>query len=256
MLYAGTGDGGGGTDAQKVGQDPTRTLAKILRFDVDRPTQKPAGNLDMPGADMHTWAYGVRNPFRGSFDAATGDMYFGDVGEMSWEEIDWVPPGKTGLNFGWGYDPSQEEGLHKKQTGMEGTHPVPFFTALPWQPFGYLPVFEYPHDGPGWEAAPDSYMKMGFGCMGGSCSRAVVGGVVYRGKKPALYGRYFFGDHVKNQINSFIVEGGKATCQADVTSDLSTGGTLIQGLSAFGQDADGEVYAMDLTGNIYRIDLE
>lgn len=257
LLWAGTGDGGGGVDAQHAGQDPTRLYAKILRIDVDHPDQKPTGNLDKPGADPHTWAYGVRNPFRGSFDPATGDLYFGDVGESSWEEVDFVPPGKTGLNFGWGFDPTVQENGDQKQTGMEGTHPVPWYTALPWQPFGTLPIFEYPHDGAGWSSTAKSYMGMGFACNGGACARAVVGGYVYRGKKvPALSGRYIFGDNPKNQINSFVVANGMATCPQDLTADLSTGDTLVQGLCSFGQDADGEVYVMDLMGNIYRIEAE
>lgn len=262
LLYAGVGDGGPSDSAgSSLGQDPKRRLAKILRIDVDNPSSKSPGNLDAAGADPLTWAYGVRNPFRGSFDSATGDLYFGDVGEKSWEEVNFVPAGARDINFGWGYDPRKEEGGHQLQSGMEGSHPFPFFTAKPWQPFGYLPVYEYPHDGNGWMAAGGSYMNMGYACFGdlmADCARAVIGGMVYRGKQmPDLYGRYIFGDHVKNNVMSFIVKEGKATCFADLTQDLVTQQTRLQGISAFGADANGELYVMDISaGNIYRIEKE
>ncbi|MDX2018917.1 MAG: PQQ-dependent sugar dehydrogenase [Deltaproteobacteria bacterium] len=261
-LYAGIGDGGGGWDKFKAGQDDKQKLAKILRFDVDKPSETVPGNLKAAGADIHSWAKGVRNPFRGSFDRATGDMYFGDVGEASYEEVNFVPPGQSDLNFGWGYDPTLVEGQHQKQSGMEGLHPFPYFTAVAWQPRDYLPVFEYPHDGPGWSAAAASYMRMGFSCGGGdssACSAAVVGGFVYRGKKiPAMYGRYVFGDNPRNKINSFIVKDKKATCEADLSDDLEVkaAGTRVGGLSGFGEDAAGELYVLDLDKHIYRIEAE
>jgi len=257
-LYAGIGDGGG-MDSEKVGQDPTRKLSKILRIDVDKPESKPLGNLSAAGADKHVWAYGIRNPYRGSFDRKTGDLYIGDVGWSSWEEINWVPPGKTDLNFGWGYDPNKREGTLHYQAGMEGTHPMPAFTHFPWESFGYLPIHEYPHDGAGWAAIPDSYMQKGFSCdvggTSGSCSAAIMGGFVYRGKDAQLDGRYFYGDNVRNFVKSFIVKDGKATCHADHTAELSTAQTRIQGLNGFGRAGDGTLYVHDLAaGNIFRID--
>lgn len=261
LLYAGIGDGGGGIDKSGAGQDPTRRLSKILRIDVDDPSKRADGNLDAAGADPLSWAYGVRNPFRGSFDRLTGDLYFGDVGESSYEEVNFVPPGQMNLNFGWGFDPSQREGQHQKQTGMEGLHPVPWYTAVEWKPFGYLPVHEYPHDGPGWTSSPTSWQQKGFSCgagINGACSRAVMGGRVYRGQAiPELQGRYLFGDHVRNWVMSFIMKDGKATCYLDLTEDLVTPQTRLQGLNNFAEDANGELYVTDLAaGNIYKIEKE
>jgi glucose/arabinose dehydrogenase len=258
-LYAGIGDGGG-MDSEKAGQDPTRKLSKILRIDIDKPDTKPAGNLSLAGADRHAWAYGIRNPYRGSFDRKTGDMYIGDVGWSSWEEINWVPPGKTDLNFGWGYDPNKREGTLHYQAGMEGTHPMPAFTHFAWEPFGYLPIHEYPHDGAGSAVIKDSYMQKESSCEGsitGPCAAAIMGGIVYRGSEAKLDGRYFYGDNVRNFVKSFIVKDGKATCHADHTSELSTAQTRIQGLNGFGRGGDGTLYLHDLAaGNIFRIDLK
>jgi len=267
MLYAGTGDGGG-MDTLKSGQNPMTMLSKILRIDVDNPTVKPAGNLDLPGADPLTWAMGARNPYRGTFDRDTGDLYFGDVGFSAWEEVNFVPPGKSQLNFGWGFDKSKQgidprnpgRGEQDAISGMEGLHPFPSWTAVPWEPFGYLPIIEIPHDGDGWSKNPAAFGDAGWSCQGNissACARAIMGGYVYRGPDKDLYGRYFYGDHVQNTISSFIVKDGKVTCLEDLTADLVTGTTRLQGLNGFGQGGDGTLYVHDLAGsNIYRIDRE
>jgi len=271
FLYAGLGDSGGDDNTRGVRSRNFADLrAKILRINVDAPTQKVPGNLDKPGAAPQVWAYGVRNPFRGSFDSATGDLYLGDVGEFSYEEINYVEYGKDpDRDWGWYLlnngttvktGPSCGGGTsHNIQVGMEGRAAVPFFQAFPPMEFGHLPIKSIAHDGSGWSAAPCSYMKMGFACFGGNnagCSRAVIGGVVYRGKKiPDLDGRYIYGEHVHNNVDSFIVKDGAVTCEKRLTSDLNSGATPLQGITAFGTDKDGEVYITDLAGgNIYRID--
>jgi|GEM_PF-1000314 len=277
LLYIGLGEAGldghaafdGATLSQKAGpaQDPKQKIAKIIRLDVDNPTAKPAGNWSSAGADPLVWAVGLRNPWRGSFDRATGDLYFGDVGEGSWEEINFVREAhkQMGLNFGWGF--------------LEANHCFPWFfpldcTVQPGPRDGVakppmcdlpnltkgmtLPVLEYAH--PGTETDPKSAAAdckgNGKFCGGASesCSRAVVGGYVYRGKKiKDLYGRYIYGDHAQDTLASFIVDdAGKATCQASLT-DLAPG-KGIAGLTSFGEDADGELYTLDLNGNVFRID--
>jgi len=111
MLYVGMGDGGGGGDEgsghapQGNGQSLTTLLGKMLRIQVDRtgPYTVPSGNPNLgPGTRPEIWAYGLRNPWRFSFDRATGDMYIGDVGQNAWEEIDVQPAASVGgVNFGW-----------------------------------------------------------------------------------------------------------------------------------------------------------
>ncbi|MDX2023375.1 MAG: PQQ-dependent sugar dehydrogenase [Deltaproteobacteria bacterium] len=256
LLYAGVGDSGedgyklygGMSNIQKqiVGkcQDPKEKLCKILRINVDKPTERPAGNWE--NGDVHVWALGVRNPFRGSFDRVTGDLYFGDVGEHTWEEINYAPAGSAGKNWGWAL--------------AEGKRCFPWFHKFACDATNELPLIDYFHAGDGVTTDPTSYMTMGKACTGGTmtdCSRAVVGGYVYRGKKIAdLQGRYIYGDHVKNTIFSTVVSQGKPTCDVDLTSDLRDPALPIQGITSFGEDADGELYILDLFGNVYRIEQE
>lgn len=260
FLYAATGDGGGGDQRGKRSWDLTDLRSKILRIDVDDVARRVPGNMTRDNAKPQVWANGTRNPFRGSFDRVTGDLYFGDVGDASYEEVNFVPPGKTNLNFGWGFDKSKVEGPHQVQTGMEGRHPMPYYTAVAWTERDELPILEYPHDGPGWQVAASSWQMKGFACLGAiddaeGCARAVIGGYVYRGQAIGqLSGRYFYGDHVRNEIRSFVVKDGALTCPHDHTSELVTPSTRLQGLTGFGEDKAGELYALDLVGNVYRID--
>ena len=154
-LYAGLGDGGSGGDPNGNGQSLDTLLGKILRIDVDsaEPYAIPSDN---PFGD-EIWAYGLRNPWRMSFDSATGDLYIGDVGEREWEEIDLLPAGSPGgENFGWDY----REGAHD----FEGGGPAGMID----------PIAEYSH-------------------AEGGC--AVTGGYVYRGAMPEWNGIYLFGDY-------------------------------------------------------------
>jgi glucose/arabinose dehydrogenase len=164
-LYAGMGDGGSGGDPNEVAQDLSSRLGKILRLDVDR-----------QGAEWDMVGYGVRNPWRFSFDRETGDLYIGDVGQSDREEIDVTTTPGSGLeNYGW--------------DAFEGSQP--YEDEQP-NPAGTLvgPVYEYGHDK---------------GC-------SVTGGFVYRGQKiPAAQGRYFFGDYCAGFVWSFVLKDGKAT---------------------------------------------
>ena len=154
-LYAGLGDGGAAGDPQGNAQSLDTLLGKILRLDVDSgepyaiPGDNPFGN--------EIWAYGLRNPWRLSFDTATGDLYIGDVGQGEWEEIDFLAAGSAGgANFGWDH----REGAHDYEGGG---------------PAGMIdPVAEYSH--------PE-----------GGCS--VSGGYVYRGAMPEWNGIYLYGDY-------------------------------------------------------------
>ena len=163
-LYVGMGDGGSGGDPQGNAQNLQTLLGKILRIDVDsgNPYGIPAGNA--PNALPEIWAYGVRNPWRFSFDRRTGDLWIGEVGQNQWEEIDMLPAGiQGGTNLGWDFI----EGTHS----FEGSPPANLALVSP--------VIEYSH-------------------AGGNCS--VTGGYVYRGADPDWQGIYLYGDYCSGSI--------------------------------------------------------
>lgn len=165
-LYAGLGDGGSAGDPFGNGQKLDTFLGKILRLDVDsaEPYAIPADNPF--GSEM--WAYGLRNPWRISFDSLTGDLYIGDVGQGEWEEIDFVPTGTSGgMNFGWNL--------------LEGTHPYGGSQQNGLVP----PIAEYSHQQ---------------GC-------SVTGGYVYRGAMPEWNGIYLYGDYCTGTVWGLIRSG-------------------------------------------------
>jgi glucose/arabinose dehydrogenase len=200
-LYWGNGDGGGGGDPQHNGQSLARPFAKIMRLNVN--AASPRWTL---------FAYGLRNPWRFSFDRTTGDLYIGDVGQGSWEEVDYLKRGTTVANFGW--------------NRFEGRHAYEPSTQLLTKGAYHGPIVEYSHSE---------------GC-------SVTGGYVYRGSSvPAAAGRYFYGDYCSGTVWSLKVVGGRAT---SVRREPFT----VQGLSSFGQAADGELYLMSVdSGNLYRL---
>jgi len=167
-LYLGLGDGGAAGDPFKNGQNTETLLGKLLRIDVNNgdpyaiPADNPFGN--------EVWAYGLRNPWRISFDRATGDLWIGDVGQNQYEEIDYLPAGSLGgANFGW----SVMEGLH----GYDGEA----------QPGLLLPVVEYSHE---------------IGC-------SVTGGYVYRGSMPEWNSVYLYGDYCSGSVSGLILVDGQ-----------------------------------------------
>jgi len=173
-LYIGMGDGGGGGDPLGSGQSRKTLLGKILRIDVNAPHASgkqyaiPASNPYAPGGIApgaglpEIWAYGLRNPWRFGFDRANGDLYIGDVGQNSWEEIDrQAAKSKGGQNYGW--------------NAFEGTHCFASCSGVVAVP----PITQYSHS---------------LGC-------SVTGGYVYRGsRQPALRGIYVFGDYCAGTI--------------------------------------------------------
>jgi glucose/arabinose dehydrogenase len=201
-LYVGMGDGGSGGDPQNNGQNPQAKLAKLLRADPRNPNWEVAG-------------YGLRNPWRFSFDRTTGDLWIGDVGQGEWEEIDYRRRGAPPANFGW--------------ARYEGKHSYSNVAPSPATPLVF-PIAEYSHDQ---------------GC-------SVVGGYVYRGSAvPAARGRYFYGDSCSGAVWSLRMKGGKVTGHRrerfTVTSDSG------YGLVSFGESVRGELYLVSLDGTIYRL---
>jgi glucose/arabinose dehydrogenase len=214
LLYIAFGDGGGAGDPEGNAQSLGSLLGKILRIDPrpagGRPYRVPSDNpfVGRAGARPEIWDYGLRNPWRFSFDPATADMWIGDVGQNRWEEIDYQPAGAGGRNYGW----DRREGRHE----FEGERPDGAVD----------PVIEY-------------------GREGGACT--VIGGYVYRGRRiPGLRGAYLYGDYCAGWVRAARVSGGRAAEQRDL-------GTDVPGLSSFGVDADGELYAMSLSGPVYRL---
>jgi glucose/arabinose dehydrogenase len=205
-LYAGLGDGGSQGDPFGNAQNTGVYLGKILRLDVDSaepyavPPDNPFGN--------EVWAYGLRNPWRISFDRLTGDLYIGDVGSGDWEEIDFLEAGSpAGANFGWNY----REGAHD----YEGTAPDGMID----------PVAEYSH-------------------REGGCS--VIGGYVYRGAMPEWNGIYLYGDYCTGLIWGLVRsdDGWQSQLLFDIPATITS----------FGQDESGEIYLLDDSGGMYRLE--
>lgn len=218
-LYMGTGDGGSSGDPNGNGQDSTKLLGKILRLDVSgaSPYTIPPTNpfVGRPPAAPEVWAYGLRNPWRFSFDRVTHDFYIGDVGQNAWEEVDFAPAGDPGgHNYGW--------------NRLEGTHC--YKPSVGCSTAGVVsPVYEYDH-------------------TNGDCS--VTGGYVYRGARaPSFVGRYFFGEYCGEWIRSFKMQAGVATDVRDHTADFGT----LPGITSFGEDGRGEMYITLQSGQVYRI---
>jgi glucose/arabinose dehydrogenase len=214
-LYVGLGDGGSAGDPFGNAQSLGRLLGKMLRIDPraggTRPYAIPGDNpfVGRDGARPEIWAFGLRNPWRYSFDRDTGDLWIADVGQNAWEEVN-VQPARSrgGENYGW----DRLEGRH----AYEGDPPVD----------AIAPVFEYSHDG-------------------GGCT--VVGGYVYRGSAiPDLVGAYLFADFCLGTLEALKLEGGRVTEHRSL-------GVAVPNISSFGEDRDGELYAMSLGGALYRL---
>lgn len=227
MLYIANGDGGSGNDPQKNGQSLETYLAKILRIDVSPESgyKVPKDNpfVGQDGAKPEIWCYGVRNPWRCSFDRETGDFWIGDVGQDNWEEVDHMPKGKaSGANFGWSLREADKETPAK---GVGG--PLPKNAVDP--------VYSYKHGGGPTE---------GF---------SVTGGYVYRGPVKELQGRYVFADFQNPRIWSFLMKDGRVTDFKDHTQELQPTGGHINLIPSFAEENDGGLLIVDLTGSVYRV---
>jgi cysteine-rich repeat protein len=225
-LYIGFGDGGKSAAQQNNAQDGTTWLGKILRIDVDggTPYAIPADNpfVGPDGVLDEIWAMGLRNPWRFSIDRVTGNTYIADVGDSMREEIDLVPPGDSGLNFGW----CCEEGTLQFARCYRASETCPASGLVP-------PLLEYGHEP--------------------ACS--VTGGFVYRGcALPDLRGTYFYSDFCAAFVRSFVYRNGAAEDQHDWTSEIAPGdGLTIDRVTAFGEDARGELYLCDHGGEVFKI---
>jgi len=222
-LYVGLGDGGSERDPDNVGQDLRTPLAKILRIDpqpsAGRGYTIPPDNpfVTRSGARAETWEWGLRNPWRFSWDRKTGDLWIGDVGQDQWEEIDFVPTGRqAGANLGW----SRTEGRHR----FKGDNPA---GAL-------LPIAEYSHEN-------------------GDCS--VAGGYVYRGVAlPDLQGSYIYGDSCTGRLWALVQQDGRVAAQRKLElpgADQTQSGQGF-GIASFGEDRAGELYLLALAGGLFR----
>jgi glucose/arabinose dehydrogenase len=229
-LYIGMGDGGSGNDPDNNAQNPASLLGKMLRIDVSVPDGDtagfaiPADNPFRASSRPEIWSFGLRNPWKFSFDnparGGTGALVIADVGQGAWEEIDYEPAGRGGLNYGW----RNREGAHDNITMLP-----PAFTPL------VDPIFEYNH-------------QVGASITGGHVYRGAALGATFRG-------RYFFGDFVTGRIWSVALAVNPSTGTAaaldlrEHTSELSS-----SAVSSFGVDAAGELYFVNLTaGTIVRI---
>ena len=225
-LYIGMGDGGSENDPLCNAQSTDTLLGKMLRIDVNQNVNQPpyyAVPADNPYVSTtgppEAWAYGMRNPWRFSFDRVNGDLYIGDVGQDEMEEIDYQPAGSPGgQNYGW----KIMEGTLCNSAGPAGC----VVTPPPCNDPSYtLPVLTYTHDS-------------------GRC--AVIGGYVYRGSAiPDLRGSYLYGDYCSGEIWMGSQQNG-AWSSALLPINLAS-------LTAFGQDASGEIYVGG-QGMLARID--
>jgi len=210
-LYIGLGDGGGAGDPNGNGQKLDTLLGKILRIDVDSAPAPglqyaiPPGNpFSKPAGLEEIWLYGLRNPFRFSVDHATGDLWIGDVGQDSYEEVDRITPQQGGANLGWNI----MEGSHCYNSNSCSTNGLT------------LPIFDYAHD-----------PHLG--------DETVIGGYVYHGMRiPQLAGVYVFGDFISGRIWTLTQDSPNQWMRTEILT------TAIDDLSSFGQGQDGELYVV------------
>jgi glucose/arabinose dehydrogenase len=200
LLYTSIGDGGAGGDPEDRAQNPDSQFGKLLTL-----------NVSQANAQWQIAALGLRNPWRFSFDRATGDLYIGDVGQGAVEEIDYAPRRSPGVeNYGW----DMYEGTQRYEDTPQGPGRL------------VQPIHEYDH---------------------GDDNCTVIGGYVYRGKARASErGRYIFGDYCSGLVWSLRVRNGRAT-------GVRREPFRLEGLTSFGENAAGEIFATTEVGEIYRV---
>jgi glucose/arabinose dehydrogenase len=214
-LYISVGDGGGGGDTLHNGQNKNSLLAKILRIIPNKTGSKPYGiPRDNPfvgqaNTRAETWMWGLRNPWRFSFDKATNDIWIGDVGQDKYEEIDYAKAGEKGINWGW----PLREGFHQ----YDGAKP----------PGARDPILERPH-------------------TAGDC--AIIGGYVYRGKAiKGFQGTYVFGDECTGKLRAVVQSDGRVVQRRDLRLNVSQLSSFGQGPGGeiYATSLHGELYRLD-----------
>jgi glucose/arabinose dehydrogenase len=232
-LYIAVGDGGGSNDTFNTAQTLTSLHGKMLRIDVNNPSGGrnygiPAGNpFATGGGAPEIWSVGLRNPWRNSFDRATGDLWIADVGQGAQEEINYQPAGAPGgLNYGWAF----------REGSVAGPKAPPVPTPAVVDPIHVL---------------------------GRGLAQSVTGGYVYRGTLDSFEGIYLFGDFITGRTWTLEYDGSTVSGVTERTSQLDPDGTgaftWAGRLASFGEDANGELYMVALTtpgggtGAIYRV---
>jgi len=222
-LYIALGDGGDAGDPFNNAQNMSKYLGKILRIDVThgangRRYAIPPTNpyLGMPSCLPEIWAFGLRNPWRFSFDALNDNMWIGDVGQDSWEEINFQPAGVGGRNYGWGC----WEGAHFFKKNCEGFNDVP----------ATFPIAEYEH------------------IISPVCGGTVIGGFVYRGSLfPRMYGKYIYTDYCTGIMRAIYRDH-------DVWVNRFLSKEEPGQYTSFGEDMNHELYLADIAeGEIYHV---
>lgn len=214
FLYVGIGDEGGAGDPELNGQDLNTLFGTILRLDVDAlgagfaAAGNPFSASSNPPGDPRIWHYGLRNPWRFSFDRQTSEMYIGDVGQNAWEEIDVVPAGVGGINFGWS--------VYEANELYPGGSDVDDLLGTATFPVDAIPHVNDPHLGN---------------------AQSVTGGYVYRGDAiPELRGFYLFADFRRSRVAAFEHKNGGVCNRQEIEALFGSGP------SSFGEDNDGELY--------------
>jgi len=230
-LYIATGDGGSGNDPDRLAQNLNSNLGKMLRIDVrgDAFLTDPNRNYSIPvtnpfagaiAGNDEIWAYGLRNPYRNSFDRLTGDLYIGDVGQGAREEIDFERADfLEGANYGW----RAREG---KIDNSAVSDPAPANAVDP--------IYDYPR----------------------SQGASVIGGYVYRGPVAELQGRYLFGDYISERIWSLRVDPLTGALVPGSVQELTAtfaNSAGINEISSFGEDGFGNLYVVDLGGQVFAL---
>ncbi|MCA9239499.1 MAG: PQQ-dependent sugar dehydrogenase [Planctomycetales bacterium] len=240
-LYITQGDGGDQHDPARYGQNKESWFGTVMRVDIDGddfadPDLNYAVPTDNPfygGAsanDDEVFAYGLRNPWRASFDSLTGDMYIGDVGQGTWEEVNVIPYGTSGQNFGW----RLREGFGPTPTGgVGGSQPAD----------GVDPILAYLH---------------GFGSYQGN---SITGGIVYRGPVVSLRGKYLFADAVSGGIWAIDLEdvpnfdpNAPSATMMRLNSTFNPDFGSIVSIVGFGEDPEGNLLMVDYLGDIFRLE--
>ena len=234
LLYMATGDGGGANDPDFNGQNRNTLLGKMLRLDVSRDDfpADPLRDYGIPPANPYVggggagevWLYGLRNPFRNSFDRATGELWIGDVGQGAIEEVDRIQTTDSGLNMGWP--------LYEGTRVLFGSGPAGLT----------MPVTEYSH---------------GTGPLQGN---SITGGFVYRGPVEQLQGLYIFADYVSNNVWSVPIAGltpGTTTPSSAFTNRnaaFTPDAGALTSIVSFGEDQAGNLLIVSIAGSVFMIE--